>query len=291
MKHTCDLIGDLLPLYQEGLASAESAAIVEEHIAECSACAAEMEALQQETPAVDTAALPLARVQSGIKRRRRLSVALAACLLLALAAAFGAYASDRQYISWQEGLLTFTQEEGALKMAIHREGVYADICKAQCPDNPDALRHEVSLYSRRFDVGGGQASLLLDAPGEREASVYYVKAGEPSVLVFGRELYPDGGYVILPRLALAYYTTMALAAAAVLGLLLLVFRKKPALRIMLLTLLGLPLSYLGGHLLVKGFGTLSHYSLIRDLGWILVCAAFLFAAWLVNLRWLTLKKS
>ncbi|NLZ88281.1 MAG: zf-HC2 domain-containing protein, partial [Clostridiales bacterium] len=65
MKHTCDLIGDLLPLYREGLASAESIAIVEEHVAACSTCAAELEALQQETPAVDTAALPLARVQSG----------------------------------------------------------------------------------------------------------------------------------------------------------------------------------------------------------------------------------
>lgn len=43
---TCDIIRDLLPLYAEGEASADTQALVEEHLAECPACAAQLEELK-----------------------------------------------------------------------------------------------------------------------------------------------------------------------------------------------------------------------------------------------------
>ncbi|MDE6219597.1 MAG: zf-HC2 domain-containing protein [Lachnospiraceae bacterium] len=38
MKYDCDIIQDLLPLYQDKICSGKSRAIVEEHISECTVC-------------------------------------------------------------------------------------------------------------------------------------------------------------------------------------------------------------------------------------------------------------
>ena len=45
-KLSCEVIRDLLPLYVEGLASDESNALVEEHLAGCAACRDELEAMR-----------------------------------------------------------------------------------------------------------------------------------------------------------------------------------------------------------------------------------------------------
>lgn len=42
MKHNCEIVRDLLPLYAEQIASPASTALVEEHLAECPACRAEL---------------------------------------------------------------------------------------------------------------------------------------------------------------------------------------------------------------------------------------------------------
>ena len=42
MNLTCDMIRDLMPLYHDGVCSADSAAAVEEHLADCPACKKEL---------------------------------------------------------------------------------------------------------------------------------------------------------------------------------------------------------------------------------------------------------
>ncbi len=65
---TCNVIRDLLPLYAEGEASADTQALVEEHLAVCPACAAQLEELKA----------PLAvppeteqRIMARLRRKRR----------------------------------------------------------------------------------------------------------------------------------------------------------------------------------------------------------------------------
>ena len=50
MKLDCDVIRDLLPLYAEKLASSASSALVEQHLAECEACRAELEQMEKPVP-------------------------------------------------------------------------------------------------------------------------------------------------------------------------------------------------------------------------------------------------
>ena len=45
MKLSCNVIRDLLPLYRDGVCADETRALVEEHLADCAACRAELEAL------------------------------------------------------------------------------------------------------------------------------------------------------------------------------------------------------------------------------------------------------
>lgn len=50
MKLSCEVIRDLLPLYHDGVCSNESKIIVEEHLAGCEGCKAELEAMNHALP-------------------------------------------------------------------------------------------------------------------------------------------------------------------------------------------------------------------------------------------------
>ncbi|HWQ70811.1 MAG TPA: zf-HC2 domain-containing protein [Desulfitobacteriaceae bacterium] len=46
MKISCEIIKDLLPLYHDGVCSNDSKTIVEEHLAYCDSCKAELQAME-----------------------------------------------------------------------------------------------------------------------------------------------------------------------------------------------------------------------------------------------------
>ena len=50
MKISCEIIKDLLPLYFDGVCSKESMAMVEEHLAECDNCKAELLSMGEVIP-------------------------------------------------------------------------------------------------------------------------------------------------------------------------------------------------------------------------------------------------
>jgi Predicted integral membrane protein len=50
MKISCEIIKDLIPLYCDGVCSKESKAVVEEHLADCENCKAELLAMGEELP-------------------------------------------------------------------------------------------------------------------------------------------------------------------------------------------------------------------------------------------------
>ncbi|KNZ40781.1 zf-HC2 domain-containing protein [Acetobacterium bakii] len=50
MKTSCEIIRDLLPLYHDGVCSNDSKAMIEEHLALCDDCKAELQAMDTELP-------------------------------------------------------------------------------------------------------------------------------------------------------------------------------------------------------------------------------------------------
>ena len=71
MKTNCDIIRDLLPLYAEHITSEATNALVEEHLAECEACRAELEQMEQPVPVRPEAQpdAPLRRIRAALQRR------------------------------------------------------------------------------------------------------------------------------------------------------------------------------------------------------------------------------
>lgn len=109
----CHIIKDLLPLYCDGVCSAETARAVEEHLENCPCCRALLDGMRREAEAPEPA-LPEAQAQAkvlqGVKRkfslrRRRSLLALALAALIAMAVL--AAASDVENpIPYREGMVT-----------------------------------------------------------------------------------------------------------------------------------------------------------------------------------------
>ena len=68
MNLSCDIIRDLLPLYAEELASADSAGVVEEHLCACEGCRAELDALKKPVP-VPAEEPGIRKIRKGLVRR------------------------------------------------------------------------------------------------------------------------------------------------------------------------------------------------------------------------------
>lgn len=123
MNYPCSLIQDLLPLYHDGVCSEESRAIVEQHLAACSACKDKYAALCQgeelPVPPADPASeLKKAASLQAVKRKIRQKQLLAAGIALVLLAvvclsAIGFLKNSRQVIS-PEGTVSVSTVDGSL---------------------------------------------------------------------------------------------------------------------------------------------------------------------------------
>ncbi len=163
-------------------------------------------------------------------------------------------------------------------------GYGASLSYTGVPDGEDGSiqSFDLQIYSYPFARTDhqGQAKLYTAVEKGKKAAVYYLEPDRMDRLVHGPDPIPHGGRMTLPRLALAYYVMLALALAVLIAIPLFFLRKKEKPRRVLILLLGLPLSWAAGHLLIRGFTNVS-WEMWRDMGYILSAAVFLFAAWVV----------
>ena len=89
MKMSCEMIKDLLPLYLDGVCSNDSKSAVEEHLAVCENCKAELQAMQSSLP-IKTAERNLSEAEAVInlskKWRKGMMKSLLKGILIALLA-------------------------------------------------------------------------------------------------------------------------------------------------------------------------------------------------------------
>lgn len=131
--------------------------------------------------------------------------------------------------------------------------------------------------------GGGEVKMYQAVGKGMKAAVFYLEPNKADRLVYGPDPDPAGGRMTLPRLALAYYVWLALGLALAITVLLLILRKHEKARKALVILLGLPLSWLAGHLLIMRFSNES-WDMLKDVAFILGTAALMLAAWAVYWR-------
>ena len=113
MKVSCDIIGDLLPLVAENMASEASRKLVEEHIMDCPACREQYERLKKhdsvETAIPQDGEMALGAVKEEIRHRRRNSVLLVACLVFLVVFTVFSQLTAPQYLPYSEGLLSIEE--------------------------------------------------------------------------------------------------------------------------------------------------------------------------------------
>lgn len=133
MKTNCDIIRDLLPLYAEHITSEASNALVEEHLAECEACRAELEQMEQPVPVRPEAQpdAPLRRIRAALQRRSiRTAIGTVLAALCALALIFWMGTARVPATTEQAQFWTYNRKENGADICIleaQGEGVWLDM--------------------------------------------------------------------------------------------------------------------------------------------------------------------
>jgi len=304
MKIPCSVVRDLLPLYAEDMIEEETRTLVDEHLEDCSDCSQKLEeikaaaAVPAENTAVDTAK-PLLALKKMINKRRWITAAIAAlCVFILLVSAFHRI-NEWHQVPWEEGLI---QVIGVEKMA--------DVEKRNnpFPEEEETIQQpdESRVLTIQFDskITGINSTMEKNENGTTEiiqgwssnpnkkltgdyseCSINPVPdrllydTGSGQILLWGEPM--DGSLVVMPRLALASYAILACCLASLSALLWFLFRNRQCASILRQVFFA-PVSYLAGHLLIKGFHTRTFF-LEDDLGCILLVGAAVYA--LLTLGW------
>ena len=269
----CNVIKDLLPLYAEGIASQESRALVEEHLAVCEGCLGELRGMREDhaLPA-DTDASPLKAISRKL-RIGRIRVATLAALVTLLATVLAVvYMTAPHYLPYSQDRLAFAREADGRVIAVFGEDVTGyDLWRSSGPDTAEAYYSITvwnSLWDRLLGKRPGDAVLNPDL-SEVNAVYYYTADDSDDRLVYGTDLLPTGGMKTLPRLALSYYLLMAGAAAIMLGVALLLTRRWERVKGILGKIVPIPIAYIISHFLIMGAKSAT-YSILRDFAGILL---------------------
>lgn len=231
MNLSCDIIRDLLPLYAEDLASADSVAAVREHLCECEDCRKDYEQMKQ-APMVPREVPDLAAVRRGLWKRRLLTALCAVLVVCMMGCWFLSWLTAPIYLDKsvitdirdnQDGTVTFFMDAAA----VGRQTFQFEI------DTHDAGETLVIWTSRWLEYNWSEPipRPLAITRSVRHEGFFYFTADESAedILIYENPVkYVGGGVQTLPRLVLGGYFLMALAVGAVLLMLALLLRKKRA---------------------------------------------------------------
>jgi len=287
MKLTCEVIGDLLPLYAEKMCSDSTSELVEEHIGSCVHCKKRLEDMTQGIQlSPDINVVPFAKLRKKLLAKKVQTIVFSALVTLLIGVIGVAYLTSPNYLPYSAELVTVSQQDsGAIVLSFSDEVTGYDINRY--PEGGGYSFSVItwdSLWSQYFGGRSAQNTVLnLDAE-QVESVYYYTTDGSEDILIYGRDLNPGGGVITLPRLALAYYQIIAVVLAIMCAVTWLVFRRYNRVRDLAEKVLPLPLSFLVGHLLVKGFTT-SSYAMQRDFFAILLAMIPIYLIFLFAIFW------
>lgn len=285
---TCDVIGDLLPLYAEELASEDSQHLVESHLTHCPTCRSALNSLGGALPLPEET-LPLGHVQRTLKKRRFLTALLAASLVLTLALSVFARLTDFVYVPYSDDLFTISdevEEDGSRFCYLNSDiatGFTMELVRSERDDGP--LDEFLMLWYTPWDrlTGRQMRAFGLESGVEHLYFTYPGNDTPNTILVWDKENGRDAlwdktsmGVEVLGRGVLTAYLFLAVLAAAALWVLTLLLRHtRLALPCQRLALL--PTAYVLAHLCAKGSVNMS-FAAARDFIFILPTAAVIYAA-------------
>lgn len=262
MNVTCNVIGDLLPLYVEELASEDSIVLVEEHLTGCSACRERAKAISAyKTPEYrDLDNLP--KLQKRLSQRRKTAALFALFFTAAILLCAWAYLMSPVYLTAEEAdiqlfygandaIVYYMGEDGCIALQPYdsipsQKGILTLYCSDMVRSvtqsrvvDPDSGEVYVTITAtcRRMDLlyprePADAVIVTLEADFTR---LYYASLDgrEDTLLWWSKGNPSDGGVQTLPRLVLGYYLLLAAGSGILLLIIGAVLRKKRAGKYML----------------------------------------------------------
>lgn len=289
MNLSCDVIKDILPLYVEDLASSDTRRLVEEHLCSCNNCKKEYEKLcTSVNTTTDVNILPLKQLQKALNKRKYLIILYSLMLTLAIVAIIIGYLTSPVYIPFEKTPITIVQQpDNMIVVNFSNDVTGYEITKSS--DNLHFINAWTSVWGKMMS-NKMTSSIILNPNGEKITSIYYSQNnGNDDFLVYGRNTFPSGGVITLPRLVLAYYLKLAILLAVISGLILLIFRKNQKINSVFTKIFIFPIAYIIGHFCTKGLTTTS-YSAAHDFYTILLVMIPIYCSILIGIRILCYRK-
>lgn len=295
MKVTCNVIKDVLPLYLEKMLSDDSCIMVEEHIEQCQECMNYLNEMRNfnEMP-VDRNTSPLLKIKSTLRKKKIHTAIFSMMFSILLFVITIAFLTAPEYMPYSERSVIINELGNGSVLAQFEDTVYGyDIYRYPTDDNTGYVYHITtwnSVWNRNIKKSNTN-NTILNPNGENVFSVYYYQTdGSEDILMYGKDINPNGGIITLPRLFLPYYALIAIVFAATCGLIMLILYRNKKVLNFTMKVFFLPVSYLLGHLIIKGFTT-SSYTATRDFYAILLVMILLYIAFLMAVNLIRQNKN
>ena len=239
-KISCEVIGDLLPLYVENMASPSSRALVEEHLKTCEACRALKQSMQREVKwPVDVDTEPLRKIGRQLFQKKVTAVVLAILGTVLLALLMMIHLNSPITIPYEQiadSVAVKTEEDGSVTITMDNPGGSAEFNKEYGEDG-ELVEYHIRCYTSRWnqivgkEAGKSTFEVNREEIGEHGAVRVYYYPGEAdgwAVLLYESEEVPQNasqGLMIMPRLTLNYYMIFGVLLTVVGAVFCLVLRK------------------------------------------------------------------
>lgn len=285
MKISCDVIRDLLPLYVENMLSNDSVSMVKDHLVQCEQCKIYLKDMESGAPIpANSDDSPLLKIKSTLWKKRVQTMLFSTFIAIIIFVISMLYLTAPDYHYYGDESVKIHEVENGILLAKFSDKVYGyDIDKYEKEDGTGyvySITTWDSLWNSKIKKSN-KDSIILNPNGEKVVSVYFYQAyGDEDKLMYGENLYGDGGVKTLPRLTLTYYAFIALILAIICGVIMFIFRGNKKIVNNTLKIFLLPASYLLAHSIVTGF-TRKYFNVFRNLYAILLLTILLYIAYLM----------
>ena len=291
MKHSCDVVRDLLPLYVEKMTSEMSNIMVEEHLQECSECKKYEQSLKEDSinqKSINQESInqqmiektPLQVVKKDIRKRKRNAVALCSLIVALFLILLFSHLTKPRYLSLQESGISVevTQNENCY-LNFSNNVTACKMTRETWEDGSNVVT--VEAWTSMWDdiLGKSTPSLVMKNEDSTPDLIYYcsnkMEDGTDNMsLIYGKNPYPDGGVVTLPRLVMGIYFSICCVLLVLCGILWFVFRRKDKINKIFEKIFYIPMSYLLAHLFLEI--EFSSFTAQRDFVMILIVGAIIY---------------
>lgn len=248
----CKLMEDLLPLYKENLLQEENKIKVEDHLKLCPLCQRKIIDYDRPMDNENLASIPIKKIRHQLFWKKLIAV-FSALFVFTLICHFFLKPIDLSYKEINTRMFS-TNGEKFVDLYSYNVSFYKD-------PNENLL---LNAWTNRWQkMTGEKTHHLFSLKEEGVKNVYYTPYTGGLAIPIHEEHSINGNFMILPRLVLSYYVTLAFMLSLLFMILYLFFKKKSAGKIF--QRIGFFfLCYLCAHGFVKGTHT-SSYHLSYDL--------------------------